>query len=98
MKGLKETVRNPSARVDCACSSATTCAKKEVELERLRMAIRDNVVTPEVRANGFGAIDPARLEESDQPDRADLYVQGQAQGGKRFRPSFLPPIADRRVN
>ena len=31
--------------------------KKDVELERLRMAIRDNIVTPEVRANGYGAVD-----------------------------------------
>jgi hypothetical protein len=28
--------------------------KKEVELERLRMAIRDNIVTPEVKADGYG--------------------------------------------
>jgi len=31
--------------------------KREVELERLRMAIRDNIVTPEVRADGYGAVD-----------------------------------------
>ncbi len=28
------------------------------------MAIRDNIVTPEVRANGLGAIDGARLGEA----------------------------------
>ena len=35
-------------------------AKKDRELERLRMAIAENIVTPMVRTGGFGAIDPAR--------------------------------------
>ena len=60
-------------------------AKKDVELERLRMAIRDNIVTPEVRANGFGAIDSARLDEAINQIGLDLYLQGEAQGRGRFR-------------
>ena len=60
-------------------------AKKDVEIERLRMAIRDNIVTPEVRANGFGAIDPVRMEEAIAPDRARLHVQGEAEGGRGVR-------------
>ena len=43
--------------------------KSEVELERLRMAIRDNIVTPEVRANGFGAVDRGAARGGDRPDR-----------------------------
>ena len=36
-------------------------ARKNVELERLTMAINENIVTPEVKANGYGGIDDARF-------------------------------------
>ena len=37
---------------------------KSVELERLTMAIHENIVTPEVKANGFGAVDSMRFEHA----------------------------------
>src|SRR5437764_4047775 len=52
VKGLHETVKNPSAAVDSVIKR-NDLAKKDVELERLRMALKDNIVTPEVRANGY---------------------------------------------
>ena len=39
-------------------------AKKPVELERLRMALKDNIVTKEVKSNGYGAVDNDRLTKS----------------------------------
>jgi NitT/TauT family transport system substrate-binding protein len=63
LKGLKDIVRRPAEAVESVVRRDDT-VKKEVELERLRMAIRDNIVTPEVRANGYGAVDFARLAES----------------------------------
>jgi len=39
-------------------------AKKDLELERLRMSLRENVLTREVKANGFGSIDMERLDKS----------------------------------
>src|SRR5205085_10551944 len=53
VKGLKDTVREPSNAVDSVIRR-NDVAKKEVELERLRMALRDNILTPEVRADGYG--------------------------------------------
>src|SRR5215831_16363746 len=63
LMGLKDTVQNPAAAIDSVLKREDD-AQKEVELERLRMAIRDNILTPETRANGFGAIDPRRLDEA----------------------------------
>src|SRR5262249_33354348 len=48
LKGLKDIVRRPVDAVD-AVVRRDEALKKEVELERLRMAIRDNIVTPEVK-------------------------------------------------
>src|SRR5690606_10566880 len=59
-KGLQETVKNPGTSVDSVIKR-NDVAKKEVELERLNMAIKDNIITDEVKKNGFGAIVPARL-------------------------------------
>ena len=58
IRGFRETIRNPTTAVEPVLRREDF-AKKDVEVERLRMAIRENVVTPEVRANGFGAIDRA---------------------------------------
>ena len=60
VKGLKETVKSPATAVDSVLKR-NDVAKKAVELERLNMAIRDNIVTPEVKANGYGGIDSARF-------------------------------------
>src|SRR5688572_2664278 len=45
-KGLQETVKNPSTSVDSVIKR-NDVAKKDVELERLNMAIKDNIVTDE---------------------------------------------------
>jgi NitT/TauT family transport system substrate-binding protein len=96
-KGLKETVRNPAAAVDTVLKREDV-AKKEVELDRLRMAIRDNIITPEVRANGFGAVDPVRLEESINQIGLTYTFKARPKTEDIFDASFLPPAADRRVN
>src|SRR3981189_2218613 len=44
---------------------------KDLELERLRAVLRDNILTAEVRRNGLGGIDPGRLRpRMDQPAHA----------------------------
>src|SRR5580700_4326746 len=55
LKGLKDTVRDPATAVDSVIKR-NDVAKKDVELERLNMALRDNVLTPEVKADGYGGI------------------------------------------
>src|SRR6188474_1195245 len=63
VKGLHETVKNPMSAVESVLKR-NDVAKKDVELERLQMAIKDNIVTDEVKQNGYGAVDPARLDKS----------------------------------
>jgi NitT/TauT family transport system substrate-binding protein len=96
-RGLRETVRNPSSAVD-AFLKRQELAKKEVELERLRMSIRDNILTPEVRAHGFGAIDPVRLEEAMNQLALAEPFKARPKPDDIFDASFLPPAAERRAN
>jgi NitT/TauT family transport system substrate-binding protein len=96
-KGLKDTIRSPTAAVDTVLKREDA-AKKEVELERLRMAIRDNIVTPEVRANGFGAIDRVRLDEAINQIALTYAYKAKPKPEEIFDASFLPPAAELRVN
>ena len=49
---------NPAAAINSVLKRNET-ASKEIELERLQLALRDNILTPEVKANGFGGVDPS---------------------------------------
>jgi NitT/TauT family transport system substrate-binding protein len=97
LKSLKETIKRPGDAVD-SILRRDDGAKKEVELERVRMAIKDNIITPEVRADGLGAVDPARLEESiDQIGLVYAY-KAKPKVEDIFDASFLPPASERKVN
>lgn len=97
LKGLKEAVRRPGDAIDSVVKRDDV-AKKEVELERLRMAIRDNIVTPEVRADGYGAVAPARFEESIEQLALTYTFKAKPKLEDVFDASFLPPLAERKVN
>ena len=98
VKGLKETVKQPSTAVDSVLKR-NDVAKKDVELERLNMAIRDNIVTAEVKANGYGGIDTARFAGAiDQIGLTYKFKAAKPKPEEIFDASYLPPAADRKVN
>jgi NitT/TauT family transport system substrate-binding protein len=95
LKGLKDTVKNPAAAVDSVLKRSEG-AKKEIELERLRIAVRDNILTPEVRAQGFGGIDPARFDRAIDQMALAYKFKTKPKAEDVFDASFLPPPADRK--
>jgi NitT/TauT family transport system substrate-binding protein len=98
LKGIKDTVKDPAAGVDSVIRRDDV-AKKDIELERLRMAIKDNVLTPEVLANGYGGVDMGRLDKSiDQIAITYEFKTGKPKGSDIFDVSFLPPAGERKAN
>jgi NitT/TauT family transport system substrate-binding protein len=98
LKGLKETAANPATAVDSVIKR-NDVAKKDVELERLRMALAQNILTPEVKANGYGGVDAARMEKSiDQIALTYDFKNPKPKAAEAFDASFLPPAADRKAN
>jgi len=98
LKGLKDTVKNPDAAV-ASVLKRNDVAKKELELERLKMALKDNIVTPEVKANGYGGIDPARFDKSiEQIALTYDFKNPKPKAADIFDASFLPPAAERKAN
>lgn len=97
LKGLKDTVRDPATAV-ASVIKRNDVAKKDVELERLRMALKDNILTPEVKANGYGGVDLARLDRSiEQIALTYDFKQAKPKGADIFDASFLPTAAERKM-
>jgi NitT/TauT family transport system substrate-binding protein len=96
-RSLKETIRHP-AEAAATILKRDDAARKEVELERLRMAIRENILTPEVRADGLGAIELARLEQSIEQIALVYTFKAKPKPEDIFDASFLPPPGERKVN
>ncbi len=98
VKVLKEPVKSPVTAVDSVLKR-NDAAKKPIELERLTMAIHDNIVTPEVTANGYGAIDNARFAGAiDQIGLTYKWKTAKPKPDDIFDASYLPTIAERKYN
>ena len=96
-KGMHETVKNPATSVDSVVKR-NDVAKKEVELERLNMAIKDNIMTDEVRKNGFGGVELTRLDAAIDQIALTFAFKAKPKAADIFDASFLPSAADRKVN
>jgi NitT/TauT family transport system substrate-binding protein len=97
LKGLKETVKNPDGAL-YSVMKRNEDTNKATELERLAMALRDNILTAEVKQNGFGGIDPARFDKAIEQIALTYNFKTRPKASDIFDPSFLPPEADRKVN
>ena len=97
VKGLKESIKSPATAVDSVLRR-NEAATKSVELERLKMAIRENIVTPEVKANSLGSIDTARFERAIDQIALTYKFKAKPKADDIFDASYLPPVAARKVN
>ena len=97
LRGLHETVKNPMTSVESVLKR-NDVAKKDVELERLQIALRDNILTPEVKKNGFGGVDEERLDKSiDQIALTYQFKNAKPKGSDIFDSTFLPDAALRKA-
>ena len=96
LKGLKDTVKNPTAAIDSVLKRSEG-ARKEIELERLRIALRDNILTPEVKAQGFGGIEAARFDRAIGQIALAYKFKTKPKAEDVFDAGFLPPVADRKL-
>jgi NitT/TauT family transport system substrate-binding protein len=71
---------------------------RDLELERLRTVISDNILTDEVKRNGIGGIDPARFDRSIDQIAEDFKFQKRPSAADIFDDAFLPPLGGRLIN
>jgi NitT/TauT family transport system substrate-binding protein len=97
VNGLKRTACDPGLAID-ALSRHADLTDRSVELERLNLLLRDNVLTPEVKANGLGGIDPARFGRAvDQIALIYNFQHGKPTLTDVFDSSFLPSAPERAI-
>jgi NitT/TauT family transport system substrate-binding protein len=95
-KALRETVLRPGAAIESVLKRNTQ-AKKNIELDRLNMAIRENIVTPEVKTNGYGDIDHDRFAGAiEQIALTHKFKTAKPKPEDVFDASFLPSAAERK--
>jgi NitT/TauT family transport system substrate-binding protein len=97
VNGLNETARNPFVAIESVLRR-NDAAPRNLELERLRMALQDNILTAEVKANGYGGVDDARLERAIDQLGLAYPFKARPKSGDVFDPSFLPSVAERTLN
>jgi NitT/TauT family transport system substrate-binding protein len=90
-------IKEPARAVDDVVSLMDG-GSRELELDRLRTVIADNILTGEVKRNGIGGIDPARLERSIDQIGEDFKFHKRPAAADIFDDSFLPPVGGRLIN
>ncbi|HUN13354.1 MAG TPA: ABC transporter substrate-binding protein, partial [Rhabdaerophilum sp.] len=92
----KEVIANPALGV-AAAKKRDPLINDALERERLDMSLKMNVLTPYVKANGMGDVDPARFARSVK-DVADAFgLPSAPDPAKVFSSAYLPPKAERMV-
>jgi NitT/TauT family transport system substrate-binding protein len=95
--GINATVKDPERAVDDIVSRMDN-GVRDLELERLRTVLSDNILTDEVKRNGLGGIDPARLERAIDQVGEDFKFRKHPAASDIFDGSFLPPMGGRLIN
>lgn len=95
--GTKLAIKDPARAVDDVLTQMGS-GSRDLELARLRAVITDNILTGEVKRNGIGGIDTARLERSMDQLAADVKFQKRPTAADIFDDSFLPASNGRLIN
>ncbi len=93
-RGIRDTIRDPAAGAALVIRR-NDVARLEVETERLKMTIDQNVLSPWVRANGLGGIDRARWGRALDQIGLTFNFRDKARAGDAFVDTFLPAQSDR---
>jgi NitT/TauT family transport system substrate-binding protein len=95
VKGVIDTIKDPDAAIKSVMKRNDTGDEK-IELARLKMSLRDNFVTPWVKANGVGGVDMTRLEKSIDQIAVTYDFKNRPKAADIFTSEYLPPAAERK--
>jgi len=96
IRGIQETLRDPDAAIE-SVMKRNPIAKRDVELERLKLSLSKNFVTPDVQKNGLGAVDAKRLERSIDQIGLTFQYTNKPKAAEIFTAQYLPPKEQRLV-
>jgi len=94
--GVKFAAKDPAKAIDAVLGQMDGGAR-DLELERLKAVLRDNILTVEVRRDGIGAITPQRFDSSVQQIAVDYSFHRVPAATDVFDASFLPSAVLRKI-
>lgn len=94
--GVRDAAADPAAGV-AAIAARNPALDVVLEQERLEIALRDNILTPWVMANGLGGIDPARMATSLEQIGTVYQFQNAVDAGRYFTSAYLPTDGSMRM-
>jgi NitT/TauT family transport system substrate-binding protein len=97
IKGAKDTLKDPKSAI-AAVKKRDALIDEAVELERLQLAIARNILTENVKKDGLGGVQPARLAKNIELIAEVFKLPAKPAPDKVFTDKFLPPAAERKVN
>jgi NitT/TauT family transport system substrate-binding protein len=93
-KAMKEMVADPKAAID-ALKVRDGLVNTEVETQRLKLYVKELLLTPNVKANGFSSVNHAKLDTQIAAVLDAFNVKAQVTAASLYTDRFLPPKADR---
>ncbi|MGE0605013.1 MAG: ABC transporter substrate-binding protein [Xanthobacteraceae bacterium] len=97
IKGIIDTYKDPEAAIKSVMKRNET-ADEKIELARLKMSLRDNFITPWVKANGVGGIDEERMAKAvEQIAVTYEFKNAKPKPADIFNSEFLPPASERKL-
>ena len=96
MKGWKDVIADNKAGI-AAAKKRDPLIDEALELERLQLSLKTNILTPYVKANGMGDVEPARFARSIKTVADAFGLPNAPAPDKVFTNKFLPPKADRMI-
>lgn len=95
-RGWIECIADPKAG-GAAIKTREPLASQDIETERLQLIVDGTMKTPDVRANGWGAATPARLQATIDETVAAFGLKSTPTVADFFTDRFLPSAADRKL-
>ncbi len=94
IQGVKDSIANPPEAI-AAIKKRDPLVNEAIELERLLLALRSNVLTPEVAADGFGGVRAERLARAIDAVAESFGLPTKPKWYEVFNNKFLPAKKDR---
>jgi NitT/TauT family transport system substrate-binding protein len=92
--GTYDTIKDPKAGM-ASLKKRDPLFDEKLELDRLQMALDMAMLTPEIKKDGFGEIDPARYAKSIKINAEALSVANPPPPDKLYTMAFMPPKSER---
>jgi NitT/TauT family transport system substrate-binding protein len=90
IRGLRDVIADPAAAIE-SLARPNDAIRKDVDIERLQLILDQYMLTPWVKANGFGGIDPDRFSRAIDQVVAGHQLKNRPSREDVFRDDFIPP-------